>query len=243
LFEHAKWISKYGSITFNQYGRENPAGGMNEAGLVVEQLWLDETEYPKADARPALGTQEWVQYLLDTSGTTNEAVKNGGAVRIESEVKVQYLISDKAGNAATLEFIKGQLIVYTGANLPIPALTSNTYDDSREFASHADVTKTTTNDSFDRFVRATKEIEEFEKRPLTGEQAITYAFVVLSDAAQKNPTKDPSQWTAVYDQKRRRIYFRTLQSQQIKWVDMKAFAYACGTVVKIFDVNSRKRVM
>ena len=144
----AKWVSKYGSITFNQYGRENPAGGMNEAGLVVEQLWLDETEYPKADGRPALGTQEWVQYLLDKSGTTSEAIENGGAVRIESEVKVHYLISDKAGDAATLEFIKGQLIVHTGANLPIPALTNNTYDDSRNFASHADVAKTTTNDSF-----------------------------------------------------------------------------------------------
>ena len=234
----AKWVSKYGSVTFNQYGRENPAGGMNEAGLVVEQLWLDETEYPHADARPALGTQEWVQYLLDTSGTTSEAIRNGGAVRIESDVKVHYLISDKAGNAATLEFIKGQLIVHTGANLPIPALTNNTYDDSRNFASHADATKTITNDSFDRFVRATKNTEEFEKHPLTGEQAIKYAFEVLSDAAQKNPTKDPSQWTAVYDQKRGRIYFRTLQSPQIKWVDMKAFDYACGTTVKIFDVNS-----
>jgi choloylglycine hydrolase len=28
------WISKYGSITFNQYGREFPTGGMNEKGLV-----------------------------------------------------------------------------------------------------------------------------------------------------------------------------------------------------------------
>ncbi|MGD1045060.1 MAG: hypothetical protein ABR936_07005 [Bacteroidota bacterium] len=34
----AGWISKYGSITFNQYGKENPIGGMNEAGLVVEEI-------------------------------------------------------------------------------------------------------------------------------------------------------------------------------------------------------------
>lgn len=27
----AKWVSRYGSVTFNQYGRENPTGGMNEA--------------------------------------------------------------------------------------------------------------------------------------------------------------------------------------------------------------------
>jgi choloylglycine hydrolase len=40
------WVSLYGSITFNQVGREFPYGGMNEAGLVVEQMWLDGTRYP-----------------------------------------------------------------------------------------------------------------------------------------------------------------------------------------------------
>src|SRR5512133_2080891 len=30
------WVSKYGSITFNQFGKELPNGGMNEAGLVIE---------------------------------------------------------------------------------------------------------------------------------------------------------------------------------------------------------------
>ena len=34
----ASWVSKYGSVTFNQYGRELPTGGMNEAGLVVETI-------------------------------------------------------------------------------------------------------------------------------------------------------------------------------------------------------------
>jgi len=26
----SRWVSQYGSITFNQYGKEFPAGGMNE---------------------------------------------------------------------------------------------------------------------------------------------------------------------------------------------------------------------
>jgi choloylglycine hydrolase len=26
------WTSRYGSITFNQYGREFPSGGINEKG-------------------------------------------------------------------------------------------------------------------------------------------------------------------------------------------------------------------
>ena len=37
----ARWVSKYGSVTFNQYGREFPMGGINEAGLVIELMWLD----------------------------------------------------------------------------------------------------------------------------------------------------------------------------------------------------------
>lgn len=41
------WISKYGSTTFNQYGKEFPTGGMNEKGLVVELMWADGTQYPK----------------------------------------------------------------------------------------------------------------------------------------------------------------------------------------------------
>src|SRR5437660_3084097 len=31
----------------------------------------------------------------------------------------------------------------------------------------------------------------------------------------------------------------TLQSPQIKSVDMKAFDYACGTALKMFDINAR----
>ena len=34
----AEWVSRYGSVTFNQYGRELPCGGMNEAGLVMPVL-------------------------------------------------------------------------------------------------------------------------------------------------------------------------------------------------------------
>src|SRR4051812_40275203 len=69
----ARWVSQYASVTFNQYGRENPTGGMNEAGLVVEVMWLAETEYPKEGPRPTVGSQEWVQYELDTSATVEEA--------------------------------------------------------------------------------------------------------------------------------------------------------------------------
>ncbi len=43
------WTAVYGSISFNQYGKEFPTGGMNEKGLVVELMWLDETKFPAQD--------------------------------------------------------------------------------------------------------------------------------------------------------------------------------------------------
>src|SRR5918911_589932 len=53
------WVSKFGSITFNQYGKEFPTGGMNEKGLVVELMWLDGTRYPEKDNRPSIGVLQW----------------------------------------------------------------------------------------------------------------------------------------------------------------------------------------
>ena len=46
-----------------------------------------------------------------------------------------------------------------------------------------------------------------------------------------------TQWSIVYDQKRGRVYFRTLQSPEIKSIDTKAFDYSCGTAVKMLDIN------
>ena len=36
----ARWTSKFGSVTFNQYGKDNPMGGVNERGLVIEVMEL-----------------------------------------------------------------------------------------------------------------------------------------------------------------------------------------------------------
>ena len=63
------WVSNYGSITFNQYGKEFPTGGMNEKGLVVELMWLDATKFPEPDNRPSLNVLQWIQFQLDQNVT------------------------------------------------------------------------------------------------------------------------------------------------------------------------------
>lgn len=231
----AKWTSKYGSVTFNQYGRENPSGGMNEARLVIELMWLDDTQYPAADSRPALDVLEWIQYQLDTSATVAEVVANSEKTRISSRVKLHYLVSDKAGNAATIEFLDGKLVAHRGTSLPVSTLTNDTYGKSLEYSKISSAEKARTVSSLDRFVRAAKKTSEFDKQPRSGADAVSYAFEALSDVAQPGYT----QWSIVYDQKRGKIYFRTMQSPEIRLIDTKAFDYSCGSVVKILDMNAK----
>src|SRR5581483_9546892 len=80
----ATWTSKYGSVTFNQFGRELPFGGMNEAGLVVENMWLTETQYPAGDSRPEINMLQWIQYQLDTCSTVAEVIENDKRIRLEN---------------------------------------------------------------------------------------------------------------------------------------------------------------
>jgi penicillin V acylase-like amidase (Ntn superfamily) len=232
----ARWVSKYGNVTFNQYGKDNPSGGMNEAGLVIELMWLDDTQYPKPDSRPVVDVLEWIQYQLDISANVEETVKNSEAVRIASPVKLHYLVNDKAGNSATIEFLGGKLVAHTGEKLAVSTLTNDTYEKSLNYSKTTTPEKAKSESSLDRFTRAADKTKEFGARPKSELEAVGYAFEILSNVAQKNST----QWSIVYDQKRAKIHFRSMQSQSIKSIDTKSFDYSCGSAVRIFDVNSKE---
>src|SRR6187402_2640162 len=96
--ETISWVSKYGSISFNQYGKEFPTGGMNEKGLVVELMWLDGTQYPASDDRPAVGVLQWIQYQLDNASTTAEVIGSDKIIRINDKATpIHYLVADATG--------------------------------------------------------------------------------------------------------------------------------------------------
>lgn len=231
----AVWISAYGSVTFNQYGRENPSGGMNEKGLVIELMWLDDTQYPKADERPTVGTLEWIQYQLDNSATVSDVIENAKKIRIASDVKLHYLVNDKQGNSATVEFLNGELVAHTGDRLPVAAITNDTYEKSLNYSKSVSFEKAKSESSFDRFARAAEKSKKFDDKPKTEAEAVKYAFDILENVKQKGYT----QWSIVYDQKRGKIHFRSLQSPTEKIIDINGFDYACGSPIKLFDVNSK----
>jgi len=118
-----KWISKFGSVTFNQIGRELPFGGANESGLVVEHMTLDETVYPSKDNRCAIGAFQWIQFQLDNYSTIEEVINSDTLLRIDdANNKIHFLVCDRFGHTAAIEFLNGKMVCHMGKCLPVCAL-------------------------------------------------------------------------------------------------------------------------
>jgi len=229
----ASWVSRYGSVTFNQYGREFPNGGMNEAGLVVELMWLDETRWPAPDQRPALGCLEWIQYQLDNFANVGEVVRHVGGLRVTSDATVHYLVCDKGGACASVEFLDGKAVYHTGGTLPVKALANDTYAESLQFLErHRDDPAALAGmGSLQRFSRAATLVEKYGSRGAGS--PVDDAFDVLQRVSPGSYTK----WSIVYDLRARRVHWRTLDNPKVRFVDLSGFDFSCRTPVKLLDVN------
>jgi choloylglycine hydrolase len=227
------WVSTYGSITFNQYGKEFPTGGMNEKGLVVELMWLDDTKYPDADARPAIGVLQWIQYQLDCCATIDEIIATDNKLRITSKngAPLHYLVADMNGNVATIEFLKGKMVVHKGKDLPFPVLTNNTYDESIKKTNGSN-DKYYTDNSIDRFANACSMVEQFQSTDITT-PIVDFGFKILDRVAQPNWTK----WSIVYDITNMKIYFKTSDYANVKNLSFSSFDLSCSSIAKTFNMN------
>lgn len=231
-----KWVSKYGSVTFNQYGKEFPNGGMNEKGLVVELMWLSESEYPAADNRAGISVLQWIQYQLDNCTTVDGVIATDKQLRVVSTGTPQhYLVADSKGGAATIEFLNGKMVVHRGEALPYPVLTNSTYSSSIKSMNVTSIpgkARTFSDNSIERFVSACSMVKQYTqtdiKKPL-----VDYSFDILNKVSSGSFTK----WSIVYDISNKRIHFKTANHQQTKSFDVSAFNYACNATPVSADMN------
>ena len=231
------WIARYGSVTFNQYGRDFPCGGMNEQGLVVEVLWLDGSVYPPADERLGLDSVQWIQYQLDTAASVDEVLASLAIVRVQGTVAIHFYVADREGHAAAVEFLGGNAVVHrTGASMQVAALTNHTYEQSLSYlrglegwGGREPLPKSA--GSLARFGRAASAARALAERRNAAQPADI--FGVLQDVAQPGRT----QWSVVYDLTARRIHFRTLRSAGIKSIDFGGLDFACSAPNRMLDVD------
>ncbi len=227
-----KWKSKYGSTTFNQFGKEFPNGGMNEKGLVIELMWLSDSEFPDKDKRPGLSVLQWIQYQLDNCSSVEDVIASDKIVRIVSLGAPQhYLVADAKGAVATIEFINGKMVVHRSSTLPFPALTNNTYESSL-YSLKSNTSKK--NNSLERFSNVCKMWQQYKQTNIE-KPIVAYAFDMLKKASQK----DFTQWSIVYDITNKTIYFKTASNPLQRSIAIGSFKYEPTTVPLAYSLNDK----
>lgn len=234
------WVSKFGSVTFNQFGKENPTGGMNEKGLVVELMWLEEAQYPQPDKRGALDVLQWIQYQLDCSETVADVLRSDSTVRIAraASAPLHYLVADASGAVATIEFLDGKMVVHKGTDLPYPVLTNTTYSESVKQTSSSiqNTSQRFADNSVDRFATACRMVARF-KEPTTVAAPVDYAFSILNQVSQGEFTR----WSIVYDINGRGVHFITHNRQERKFLAFKDVDFACTASPVGFPLESQAK--
>jgi choloylglycine hydrolase len=221
----ARWVSRHASVTFNQYGRELPNGGMNDAGLVVEIMWLDDSVYEKRDERPTLNELQWIQYQLDTHASVADMVAAAAAHRVSPlYAAVHYLACDKTGACAAFEYLGGKQVVTPGAR----ALTNHSYAASVAWTA-AQRGAPTGMGSLARFARASRHAAAVTPTP----DPTAAAFAVLDEVRSSD-----SRWNIVYDPVHMRVHFRTRTSPAIKTLDASKLDPSCARAVTLIDIDA-----
>jgi len=116
------WDSKYGSVITTIYEIAT-VDGINEKGLVVNALYLVESDYGAVGDKPTMCISMWAQYVLDNFATVAEAVKVletepfrivAPALPNGSPAHGHLAMTDASGDSAIVEYIKGKLTIHHG---------------------------------------------------------------------------------------------------------------------------------
>jgi penicillin V acylase-like amidase (Ntn superfamily) len=234
----ARWISRYGSVTFNMLGKEFAEGGMNEAGLVLLGLSVPKAQYPDSDSRAVV--MSWIQYQLDNQATIQEVLASDQKVRIIAGLPLLFHVfaCDRQGQVATFEFLEGELVTHRGDNLPVPVLTNDTYEDSiaclKGYIGFGGTRELPWGawGSQERFVCAADRVRQY--RTGTGQSALAYAF----DTLEKVRIGDSTKRMTVYDVKNMEIHYRTLRYPKLKTIRVADFDYSGRQPLQTIVVNT-----
>ncbi|MBK7220644.1 MAG: linear amide C-N hydrolase [Saprospiraceae bacterium] len=213
----ASWISKYGSITFNQNGKEMPYGGMNEKGLAIEMLWLDLTKYNLKDQKMYVNELEWIQYQLDNFATVEEVIGHLNELKIYPiKGKIHYILTDPSGKSVIIEYLNGKAMSYPKETQICQAITNNSVYHSATYKDQIKGLRKNNAVSGYRYHLLEKVIAETKKNSQWTEAGV---FEVLKKVTiPKGDFK--TMWSIVYNIHQKSISFYSDSHKEIKSVNL-----------------------
>ena len=154
---------------------------------------------------------------------------------------MHYLVCDRTAACVAVEFLGGEVVLTTGAAMPVRTLTNSTYAASRaSLGQHAGFGGTMpipgSAGSLERFVRASALAARAAREDRDEPGLTDDAFAVLGSVSQ-GPA---SVWNIVHDPVRRVIHYRTWASPRVKRITLSSLEFSCAAGPRALDVDAER---
>ena len=224
------WTSTYGSITFNQVGKEFPYGGVNERGLAIEMLWYSDSYYEES-GQPTISELEWIQYNLDNYKTAAEVQFYLDSLNINPiNANLHYIVADRAGRSFVVDFVNGKAVI-TNTDEEYQALTNSNYLGSLNYyKKNKDNIDFDSRKSADRFCQLSSKATSKESKTING------MFSILDESSEERDNYK-TYWTIVYDLPNLMIYYKSNDSPNVKKINIRAMSFSYAPTTYAMDIN------
>ncbi|MGA2400280.1 MAG: linear amide C-N hydrolase [Syntrophobacteraceae bacterium] len=258
----ATWTSLYGSVVVTHLGSSTfSAEGINTAGLSFHFLYLSAAIYEKRDSRPGVLTGRYGEYLLDNAATVSDALELMYKTQLVQEYfagrvwPFHLAIEDAFGDSAIIEFVKGKMHIYHGAEYTV--LTNDpTFDHQmpnlwgyQYFGGSLPLPGDL--DATSRFVRAAAFLSSLDAafshpgaiKPsrissmFTAIRALTEPFGGEWFLGDTPIAAWPTLWTVVSDLTNKAVYFTHNLGRNNFWIDMRKLNFQKGAPIRFLKAD------
>lgn len=226
------WVSKYGSITFNQFGKEFPLGGMNEKGLVIEELNMAYVQLIPDSNKSKINEFQLAQFILDNCKSMDEVITQLDNIQLNIILQtLHYIVCDSSGNTLIIEF-NGNSFDYYPNKSGLSILSNNNYLESIKYLKNftgfgGKLPVLNRQGSNERFVSVANMLSNYRN-----EEPINYTFNILDTVKQED-----TRWSIVYDITNLKIYVKFHNCSKKKIVDLKKINFRDAISAFGFDIK------
>lgn len=227
------WVSKYGSVTFNQFGKEFPLGGMNEKGLVIEELNMPYVKPINDSTKFQLNEFQIIQFILDNCKSTECVVKQLNKIQLNVVLQtLHYLVIDSSGNTLIIEFNGKNFDYHYPDKTGYPILSNNKYAESLRYLKNftgfgGEFPVLNRQGSNERFVSVANMLLHYKN-----ENPVEYAFDILDTVKQ-----DDTQWSIVYDVTNLKVYVKFHNCSKRKTIDFEKVKFTQYKICHCININ------
>lgn len=227
------WTSRFGSVTFNQVGKEFPYGGVNERGLAIEMLWYSDSYYEES-GQPTISELEWIQYNLDNYKTAAEVQFYLDSMNINPiNANLHYIVADRAGRSFVVDFVNGKAVI-SNTKEQFQVLTNSNYLSSLDYYQKSkENIDFESRESADRFCQLTSKASTVEGKTVNG------MFSILDQSSEEKDNYK-TYWSIVYDLPNTTVYYKTHDSPNVKKIDLRTVNFSFAPSTFGIDINNKK---